>query len=148
LDRISIEQEAPMHARQMISTHPQARGDANDVLIRCIEECYDCSQTCTSCADACLGEDMVRQMTQCIRTCLDCADLCITTGQIGTRRTGSNERLIAAVLATCEEACRLCAEECERHAERMEHCRICGEACRRCERACQDAGRTFARTIQ
>lgn len=137
-----------MHAQQMISTHPQVHGGVNDALIRCIEACYDCSQTCTACADACLGESAVQQMTQCIRTCLDCADVCLTTGQLGTRRTGSNERLIAAMLDTCEEACRLCAEECERHAGRMEHCRICGEACRRCETACREARGTFGATLQ
>jgi hypothetical protein len=140
--------EPIMHAQQIISTHPHVQGGASDVLIRCIEECYDCSQTCTSCADACLGEQVVQQMTQCIRTCLDCADVCTTTGQIATRRTGSNERLIASMLQTCEEACRLCAEECERHADRMAHCRICGEACRQCERACQDARESFSQTVQ
>ncbi|WP_404418505.1 four-helix bundle copper-binding protein [Brevundimonas vesicularis] len=112
-----------MHAHEMISTHPHVQGSTNDALIRCIEECYDCSQTCTSCADACLGEEMVAQMTQCIRTCLDCADVCITTGTLGTRRTGSNEQLIARMLEVCEDACRLCAEECEMHADKMEHCR-------------------------
>ena len=28
-----------MHAQEMISAHPQARGKSNDTLIRCIEEC-------------------------------------------------------------------------------------------------------------
>ena len=51
-------------------------------------------------------------------------------------------------LAHAIAACRLCAEECERHAAKMQHCRICGEACRRCERACQDARRTFSQTMQ
>lgn len=137
-----------MHAQQMISTHPHVHGSTNEALIRCIEECYDCSQACTSCADACLGEEMVQHLTQCIRTCLDCADVCIATGQTATRRTGSNEALIASMLATCEEACRLCAEECERHAQRMEHCRVCGEACRRCERACREAGENLSPSVQ
>ena len=137
-----------MHAQQMISTHPHVNGNTNQALIRCIEECYDCAQTCTSCADACLGEEMVQHMVQCIRTCLDCADVCAAAGALATRRTGSNEALLAAILETCEQACRLCAEECERHAERMEHCKICGEACRRCERACQDARQTFSSTLQ
>jgi hypothetical protein len=91
---------------------------------------------------------MVQQLVQCVRTCLDCADVCLTTGLVGTRRTGSNERLIASMLETCEKACRLCAEECEQHAANMEHCRICGEACRRCERACRDARETYTPTLQ
>jgi hypothetical protein len=127
-----------MHAQQMIATHPKA-GQADDALIRCIEACYDCAQACTACADACLGEEMVAKMVQCIRTCLDCADICAVTGALATRRTGSNPQLIASLIATCEDACRVCAEECERHAEMMAHCRICGEACRACEAACRDA---------
>ena len=34
-----------MHAHEMISTHPQVRGNTNDSLIRCIEECFDCAQS-------------------------------------------------------------------------------------------------------
>jgi hypothetical protein len=128
-----------MHVRQMISTHPHARGSTNDTLIRCIEECYDCAQLCTSCADACLGEKDVQRLTQCIRMNLDCANVCLATGALSTRRTGSNEQLIVRMLDSCADACRLCAEECERHAGKHEHCRICAEACRRCEKACHDA---------
>ena len=137
-----------MHAQQMISTHPQAQGGVNEALIQCIEECYDCSQTCTACADACLGEAMVQQLTQCIRSCLDCADVCIVAGQVATRRTGANERLIAGMLDVCWDACRLCAKECERHAQTMEHCRICAEACLACGRACRAARETFGQTLQ
>ena len=137
-----------MHAMQMIASHPQVRGSANDALIRCVEDCYDCAQACTACADACLGEDMMREMIQCIRTCLDCADVCAVTGALATRRTGSNSAVVARMLAVCEEACRICGQECERHAERMEHCRICGEACRRCERACREAAETLAPSLQ
>ena len=36
-----------MHAREMIGTHPAVQGQINDALIRCIEECYSCAQTCT-----------------------------------------------------------------------------------------------------
>lgn len=133
-----------MLAHEMISTHPHVQGSTNDVLIRCIEECYSCAQTCTSCADACLGEKMVEQLTQCIRLNLDCADVCAATGSVATRRTGSNEQVIRAMLAACETACRLCAEECERHASHHEHCRICAESCHRCEQACQEAARSMA----
>jgi hypothetical protein len=85
---------------------------------------------------------MVKDLRQCIRLDLDCADICAVTGAIATRRTGSNEDLIRRVLQACELACRVCAEECERHARQHQHCRVCAEACRRCERACQDALRS------
>lgn len=128
-----------MHAQEMISTHPHVQGRINEPLARCIEECFDCAQVCTSCADACLGEDMVKDLTQCIRLNLDCADACAATGAIATRRTGSNEALIRSMLDTCALACRICGEECRKHAGMHEHCRICAELCERCERACMAA---------
>jgi len=137
-----------MHAQQMISTHPHVRGSTNDTLIRAIEEAYACAQICSSCADACLGEEMVKELTQCIRLNLDCADVCYTTGVVATRRTGSNELVIQRMLEVCAEACRLCGDECERHAGHMEHCRICAETCRRCEVACREAAGTITPTMQ
>lgn len=131
-----------MHAMEMIRTHPHVRGNTNDALIRCIEECYDCAQACTACADACLGEAEAAKLAQCIRLDLDCADVCLATGAVASRRTGSNERVIGAMLAACETACRICAEECERHGGIHAHCRVCAEACRRCERACAEAAPT------
>jgi hypothetical protein len=128
-----------MHAQEMISTHPQVRGSANDALIHCIEACYDCAQTCTACADACLAEPMVQELVQCIRLNLDCADICAAAGAVGSRRTGSDQGALRILLAACETACRVCAEECERHAGQHEHCRICAETCRRCEDACRTA---------
>ena len=128
-----------MHAHEMIRTHPHVKGNANDALIRCIEECYDCAQVCISCADACLGEPMVSQLTQCIRLNMDCADVCATTGKVATRRTGSNEEVIRHMLDACMAACRLCGDECDRHAAQHAHCGICAEACRRCEHSCQQA---------
>lgn len=36
----------------MIATHLDVRGNTDNALIRCIEECYSCAQACTLCADA------------------------------------------------------------------------------------------------
>jgi len=132
-----------MHAHEMIATHPDVRGSTNDVLIRAIEECYDCAQACSSCADACVAEGRP-ELVQCIRLNLDCADICYTTGVVGTRRAGSNESIILQLLELCAGACRVCAEECEKHAADMDHCRICAEACRRCEQACMQACPTIS----
>jgi hypothetical protein len=128
-----------MKAHDMISTHPDVRGNLSQPLVRCIEACFECAQTCISCADACLAEEMVQELRQCIRLNLDCADVCNSTGALATRRTGGNEPVLRLSLELCELACRRCAEECESHASMHEHCRICADACRRCERACVDA---------
>jgi len=137
-----------MHAHEMIATHPQVDGPADDALVACIEACFDCAQACASCADACLGEPNVADLTQCIRLNLDCSDVCAATGLLASRRTGSNAPVLRRLLDACAEACRLCGDECARHADRMEHCRVCADACRRCEADCRDAGQAIAPTLQ
>ena len=47
--------------------------------------------------------------------------------------------VLRAMIETCALACRICAEECEKHAGRHEHCRVCAAECRRCEQACTAA---------
>src|SRR3712207_9420007 len=125
------------HTREMLDTHPGATAvmDA-DVLIECIDACFDCSQSCSACADACLGEQEVSHLRRCITMCLNCSDVCATTGRIASRQTEFEPAMARAALQGCAEACRLCAKECEHHAQEMnmEHCRGCAEACRACER--------------
>src|SRR4029078_9113149 len=75
----------PMHAHEILKSHPHVRGHANNALIRCIEESYSGAQICTACADACLAEQMVEDLRPCIRLNLDCADICNVTGRIATR---------------------------------------------------------------
>ena len=128
-----------MQVREMISTHPDVQGSTADALLKFIEESYACAQTCTSCADACLAEEMVADLRQCIRLNLDCAEICAATGAMASRRTGTNETVLAAAIKACAEACNRCAEECAMHAEKHEHCRICAESCRRCAAACDEA---------
>ena len=126
-----------MNTQQMISAHPDVKGDFSPPLMRCIDACLACAQTCTSCADACLAETQVIDLRQCIRLDLDCADLCEATASLASRRTGSNEEVLLRSLEVCALACRRCAEECERHGQHHEHCRLCAEECRRCEHACR-----------
>ena len=132
-----------MRTEQMIATHPDVRGKVNDALINAIDEMYACAQTCTSCADACLAEQMVAELRQCIRLNLDCADVCSAAAMLSSRRTGSNEEVIRKMLDACLTACRICGEECRRHASQHEHCRICAESCESCATACQSAMRTL-----
>lgn len=128
-----------MYTEQMLKTHPDVRGSESEALIRAIDQCYACAQTCISCADACLAEQSVQELKQCIRLDLDCADVCDATGALATRRTGSNERVLRSGLELCALACQTCAEECDKHAQKHEHCRICADACRSCQRACEAA---------
>ena len=126
------------HAQRMIQTNPSPAPADTATLAECIEACFDCSQTCSACADACFGEGDIQMLTRCIRLDLDCADVCNSTGKILSRQTALEPELAHAVLQACSRACRLCGEECEQHAEHMKHCRICAEVCRRCESACNN----------
>jgi hypothetical protein len=130
--------EADMTVREVIATHPRPTSLDRDALLRCIDECFDCAATCTSCADACLGEPDVQELVRCVRTCLDCADACDATGRIVTRQTEPDAGVLRAEVQACAVVCAASAQECEKHAAHHEHCRICAEVCRRCEQACND----------
>jgi len=123
--------------REIIQTHPQPTSLDLEVLIRCIDECSDCAASCTSCADADLAEPDVQDLVRCIRLCVDCSDICTTTGRIATRQTAADAGVLRASVEACATACRVCGDECERHAAHHEHCRLCAESCRRCEEACR-----------
>src|SRR3954469_25265671 len=105
-------------ASAMLDTYPADLGGVDkQALAACIEACFDCAQTCTACADACLSEQNVAEMVKCIRTNLDCADVCDTTGRVLSRHTGYDANLTRAVVQTCAQACKSCADECARHTQ-------------------------------
>jgi hypothetical protein len=123
-----------MRTKDMLKNHPYPTWDQS--LVDCVEACFDCAQACTSCADACLSEDDPSMLARCIRLNLDCADSCSATGRILSRQTGTDSDLIESQIKACMEACRICAQECEKHAPKMAHCKICMESCLSTEKAC------------
>jgi hypothetical protein len=125
-----------VNVRDILETHPHAPAGDRDAIARCVEACAACAADCVVCADADLAEPGVAEMIRCIRSCLDCADACAATGRIAARRTESDAAVVRAAVVACATACRVCAEECERHAAHHEHCRICAGTCRACEQAC------------
>jgi hypothetical protein len=122
----------------MLDTYPQSINLDRTKLAAAIDTLIACAQACTACADACLSEDMVADLTKCIRTNLDCADICTTTARVLSRHTGYDANLSRSLLDACATACQACGDECGRHAGMHEHCRICADACRACEQACRD----------
>lgn len=127
-----------MRTTEMIATHPGEISLDRDLLARTIDALVACSQACTACADACLGEETVHELRKCIRTNLDCADICDTTARVLSRHTSYDANLTRALLQACAQACRSCGDECSAHAGHHEHCRICAEACQACEQACTE----------
>lgn len=124
------------HAPEMLATSPApVPGVDVGLLSDAARAAFNCAQTCTACANACLGEPQVQDLVRCIRLNLHCADICDTTGRVISRQ--ASPELARAVLEACVLACRLCGDECERHAAMgMQHCRVCADACRECEQAC------------
>ncbi len=125
------------NAAAMLDTYPATVNVDKTLLARAIEETLTCFQTCTACADACLSEDMVADLTKCIRSNLDCATTCVATVEVLSRHTGYDANITRAQLQACIAACRACGDECAQHADMHEHCRVCADACRACEQACQ-----------
>jgi len=126
------------YAKQMLDTYPRDFNLDANVLAATIDALSDCAQACTACADDCLSEEMVAELTKCIRTCLDCDDVCTATLRVISRQTEYDANVTRAVLQACVAVCKSSGDECERHAGMHEHCRVCAEACRRCEQACND----------
>lgn len=122
----------------MLETHPRPITADRTRLGAAIDTLIMCSEACTSCADACLSEEMVASLTRCIRLDLDCADICATTARVLTRQTGFDPAIARTMLEACATACMSCGAECAMHADMHEHCRVCAEACHRCERACRE----------
>ncbi|WP_239163511.1 four-helix bundle copper-binding protein [Paractinoplanes rishiriensis] len=122
----------------MLETYPKSINLDRQKLAAAIDALIACGGACTACADACLSEDTVGELTKCIRTNLDCADVCAATARVLSRHTGYDANLSRALLEACVTACKSCGDECGRHAGHHEHCRICADACRSCEQACRD----------
>ena len=77
----------------MLDTYPKNLGGVDRDKLR---TCIECAQACTACADACLSEDSVAELTKGIRTCADCADVCDTSGRVLSRHTGYDANLTRA----------------------------------------------------
>ncbi len=128
----------PHHAKAMLDTYPRPVNVDTDQLAKTIDAVFECTQTCTACAAACLAEEHVKDLVKCIRLNLDCADVCEMTGRVISRPVEYDAAISRAVLEACVQACKSCGDECEAHGTNMEHCRVCAESCRRCEEACRD----------
>jgi hypothetical protein len=122
----------------MLETYPAEINIDKRQLADTIDALISCSEACTACADACLSEGMVSELTKCIRTDMDCADICETTSRVLARHTGYDANVSRSMLQACIVACKSCADECGKHADMHEHCRVCAESCRACEQACRD----------
>lgn len=122
-----------MHVEDLIEENPEPAAFDTAALAHAIKAAFACEESCSACADACLGEDDPGAMVRCIRLDLVCADICGTVGRVLSRQ-GTPPAAVLPLLEACRTVCALCAEECSQHQD--EHCRLCAEACNRCADAC------------
>ena len=96
-----------------------------------INSLIECAFACESCTVACLEVKDVSLMAYCIELSRDCAEICL----LGAKLLRRDSKVTDGFLMVCEEACRLCAEECSLHHE-YEPCKACAIACFSCQEAC------------
>lgn len=114
-----------MEHQQMSHHHS---GHQHSALIQILSDCASASEECIA---ACLHEKDVTRMAHCIEVDRDCAEICF----LGAKLLMRHSEIAHKYLVVCEEACRLCAEECDKHND--EHCKRCAAVCRKCEEACR-----------
>ncbi|MUL40469.1 four-helix bundle copper-binding protein [Streptomonospora sp. PA3] len=128
----------PTQTEEFLRSHPRDIGVEDvDLLKTTVERLAACAQSCTACADACLGESEVAELVACVRLNLDCADVCSAAERVLTRRTDADPELQRSLLETAILYTQACARECERHGGRHEHCRLCADRCRLAEDSCR-----------
>lgn len=121
----------------MLRSHPHADLQRDGDYATVVQALTTCVEICTSCADACLGENGdTSRLRRCIRLNQDCADICAVTMRLVVRQTDTPSGVLHAQLHACIVACQACADECEKHASMQDHCRICAETCRHCQQRC------------
>ncbi|EKE44793.1 hypothetical protein OCGS_1176 [Oceaniovalibus guishaninsula JLT2003] len=130
-----------MSIKEMLAEHPDVAGHLNEPLAEAVRHAMYCAAICNACADACAAEEDAGERGPCIRLCNDCSDICTATYRVGSRRTGSNEGVLKAMLELCAQACDECAAMCEKHDDA--HCARCAQMCRECAEDCRKAARNL-----
>lgn len=121
----------------MLRSHPRPNVQRAVDYAEALKALSTCSEVCTGCADACLGEpEHLEHLRRCIRIDLDCADVCAITFRLLMRQTETPNELVHAQLHAAVVACQACADECEQHGEMHDHCRLCADTCRYCQERC------------
>lgn len=126
------------YLKATLQSHPNPVTQLTERLPELLATLSECALTCRACADACLSEDSVEELTDCIRSDILCAEVCQTFANLLTYPGTPDDLVLRGLADVCEDACRACADDCEEHAERHEHCAQCARICRECERACSE----------
>jgi hypothetical protein len=102
-----------------------------------VHRLIECALACERCYTACLQEGDVNMMSLCIELDRDCSEICMLGAKLLQRKSEIANRF----LLVCEEACRNCSIECNKHA--YEHCKECAMICERCADMCHENHGSF-----
>lgn len=100
----------------------------NEKMKSCINACETCIEACETCSTENKGKPGMEHSE---KLCIACAAAC--KALIAASKTNSD---LDALYKKCEDACNICATECEKHSD-MKHCKECAAACRKCEAECK-----------
>ena len=116
-------------------THEHAHSEAEHKHIQVIGQC---ALLCNEAAHHCLhqlaeGRGDRQHHARAHELAMDCQAFCVLTATLMAR----GSPLAQYAHGACAEACRCCAEECEKAKEDHDIMRRCAEACRACESTCR-----------
>jgi hypothetical protein len=104
---------------------------------QCIDQCLHCFATCEETIAHCLKLGGKHAEPEHIATLRDCALLCATSAELMTRNSPYHHD----TCVLCAEACRRCADDCERVDARDGMMQECAAECRSCADACDRMAR-------
>lgn len=122
-----------MQMMEMQTAESSMPGMDMKLMAECIEACSACEQACTMCASCMMGDGTAIHMEMCMNT----ADMCNTMMRMMLRPSGMMMDSMVRMLDATMMQCRMCADECMKHADMHEDCRVCAEACSQAAMACE-----------
>lgn len=113
---------------------------AGDDMKQCIRNCQECHALCTQTIMHCLKLGGRHATPEFIRLLVDCAQLCETNIDYMLRDSTLHGRMCRI----CSDACRQCAQECEKVMGDDQLLKQCAEMCRRCGDSCDRMAKASA----
>ena len=118
-----------------------AQHQMSQQMRECIQECSGCHQVCLQTIQHCLAMGGKHAEQAHIRLLADCAQICAVSADFMVRGSTLHGR----TCGVCAEACRRCAEDCDRVGGGEQQMKLCADTCRRCAASCRAmAGATAA----
>lgn len=122
--------QAAEHDMSMHAHHHGAAAD--ETLARAAADCVQKGQVCLNHCLELLGQGD-KDMASCARSVNQMLALCGALQQLANQHS----KLLPKLATLAVDACKECADECKKHAEKHDSCKACGESCAACAKECQ-----------